>query len=158
MFPPTSSRYDSRCSIVKQGHIPSTIGRLVNLTQLDLAFNCLSGKIPSEVSECVESVLFNKLASILLAFLSMLQAHLFSLSGALQYNPALPCTCQPLAPPFPYDIELTALQCAGARGAVFVQQFPERILSSVPDRIDKIENPECLQQQSYRYAWNQLIT
>lgn len=32
-----------------QGHIPSNLGRLVNLAQLDLAFNRLSGTIPSEV-------------------------------------------------------------------------------------------------------------
>eukprot|EP00903_Cladosiphon_okamuranus_P019522 g17953.t1 len=32
------------------GHIPSTLGRLVNLTQLDLAYNNLSGTIPSELS------------------------------------------------------------------------------------------------------------
>lgn len=35
--------------LVDQGHIPSTLGRLVNLTQLDLAYNHLSGSIPSEV-------------------------------------------------------------------------------------------------------------
>ena len=32
-----------------KGHIPSTLGRLVNLRQLDLAYNHLSGTIPSEV-------------------------------------------------------------------------------------------------------------
>lgn len=37
--------------ILFEGHIPSTLGRLVNLTQLDLSFNNLSGGIPSEVSQ-----------------------------------------------------------------------------------------------------------
>lgn len=37
------------CSVCFEGHIPSTLGRLVNLTQLDLSFNKLSGGIPSEV-------------------------------------------------------------------------------------------------------------
>ncbi|CAN0590706.1 unnamed protein product, partial [Ectocarpus sp. 12 AP-2014] len=35
------------------GHIPSTLGRLVHLTQLDLSFNQLSGNIPSEVRTTV---------------------------------------------------------------------------------------------------------
>lgn len=33
----------------KKGHIPSTLGRLTHLTELDLSFNGLSGTIPSEV-------------------------------------------------------------------------------------------------------------
>ena len=48
-FAPPSSRLFSCHLLVKQGHIPSTLGRLVNLTQLDLAYNNLSGTIPSEV-------------------------------------------------------------------------------------------------------------
>ncbi|CAM9646776.1 unnamed protein product, partial [Hapterophycus canaliculatus] len=41
------------------GHIPSTLGRLLNLTQLDLSFNTLSGNIPPELCAAKALVALN---------------------------------------------------------------------------------------------------